>query len=691
MDAFVSAPTPLKVFGRGHYACTRCKASKIKCSGEKPACANCKLVDKGHLCHYPLRDRKIVIMESDLNKLQAQLKHMEEMLKLQGPSVTPGSPPDPWPTIQSRDHVPDLPADSYLLADAENDFVPYKLLMLCAHHLPPQFYSVKLINAVCQTYSLEFYLVDGEQIDALVAEIYGFFAASNLLEKSHPATLPPMSPVPLCHFFSLLAFAEQLLNLSLDPLSLSVLVQSPAKKVPGKDFFSIATKLFHLSYEQPSIQFIQSLVILGLFACNLNRYNTVYNFFGVALRSAVANGYHRRMEPPVNLGAEELERHKVYEEKTKRLWWSIFVVDNIWAARMNMPVHIDYTDTDVALPTEGPVIRLKDTYDAESLECNVHLVKYLAKFNKLIYGPNVRTMSVNYITTDSMNQKLLVKNILLCIDDIVLQYEEVTLSPQKKKNMLLLPDRNLANLFLRYNQLIILVVEPLFSLIFDESSAANIEDIDAVFLAISRGVAAATRTVLIFLKLYEYNKLFVLGFWDSRHLFSALMILILASVVGCDSDNCTKAVALLTYMAENNNINAKNYLHKVEVVHGYLNEMPELSLNLDWSCRISDTIAQKAETFKAEQHDVFFNPFAEIGNTLPALFKNLSRNQSVTLLHDELGFHSFSRHTREKLLIISKSIQSWDNYSGLPIHLSGTARCPPMLAPNSIRSGNQSM
>ncbi|KAM9906288.1 hypothetical protein OXX79_001649, partial [Metschnikowia pulcherrima] len=382
MDAFVSAPTPLKVFGRGHYACTRCKASKIKCSGEKPACANCKSVDKGHLCHYPSRDRKIVIMESDLNKLQAQLKHMEEMLKLQGPSVTPGSPPDPWPTIQSRDHVPDLPVDSYLLADAENDFVPYKLLMLCAHHLPPQFYSVKLINAVCQTYSSEFYLVDGEQIDALVAEIYGFFAASNLLEKSHPATLPPMSPVPLCHFFSLLAFAEQLLNSSSDPLSLSVLVQSPAKKVPGKDFFSIATKLFHLSYEQPSIQFIQSSVILGLFACNLNRYNTVYNFFGVALRSAVANGYHRRMEPPVNLGAEELERHKVYEEKTKRLWWSIFVVDNIWAARMNMPVHIDYTDTDVALPTEGPVIRLKDTYDAESLECNVHLVKYLAKFNK---------------------------------------------------------------------------------------------------------------------------------------------------------------------------------------------------------------------------------------------------------------------------------------------------------------------
>ncbi|GEQ69596.1 hypothetical protein JCM33374_g3268 [Metschnikowia sp. JCM 33374] len=610
-----ASPTPLKVFGRVHYACTRCKSSKIKCSGEKPACSNCKSVDKGHLCHYPSRDRKIVIMESDLQKLQAQVKHMDEMLKLQGPSSTPASSPaDSWPVIQSREHLSDLAADSYLLADSENDFIPYKLLLLCAHHLPPQFYSIRLISLVCHTYSSEFYLVEGDQIDGIIAEIYGYFASVNLLDKSPPASLPPISPVPLCHFFSLLAFAEQLMNATSDPLSLSVLVSNTARKIPGKEFFSIATKLFHLSYEQPDIRFIQSSVILGLFACNLNRYNTVYNFFGVALRSAVANGYHRRMEPPLHLPPEQLAQHQIFEEKTKRLWWTIFVVDVIWAARMNMPVHIDYTDTDVALPTEGTVIRLNDAYDPEILECNVHLVKYMAKFNKLIYGPNVRTMSVNYITTDSMNQKLLVKNILSCIDDIVVQYEEVTLLPHKKENILSSTDRKLANLFLRYNQLIILVVEPLFSLIFDESSAAHIEDVGSVLSAISRGVAAATRTVSIFMKLYEYNKLFVLGFWDGRHLFSALMIMILASVSGCDIKNCSAAVALLTYMAENHNINAKNYLQKAEVVHGYLNEMPDVPFKLDWNCKISDIIIQKDETFNAPDNGVFYNPFIEYEN-----------------------------------------------------------------------------
>lgn len=672
-----ASPKPLKVFGRGHYACTRCKASKIKCLGEKPACANCKLVDKGSLCIYPTRDRKIVIMESDLQNLRAQVAHLEATLKRQGPSVTPTASPGEQQVgvVQSRHDA----TEQYLLADAENDFIPYKLMVRCAHSLPPQFYAMKLIGVVCQTYSLEFYLVEADVVEAQVAEIYGYFARAGLLERSHPSPLPPMSPVCLCHFFALLAFAEQLLNQALDPFSLSAHVTGrPPRQVPGHDFFLLATQLFHLSYEQPDLRFIQSSVILGLFACNLNRYNTVYNFFGVALRSAVANGYHRRMEPPAHLDAAQSLRLKVYEEKTKRLWWTIFVVDVIWAARMNMPVHIDYTDTDVALPTEGPEVYLRDTHDAEALECNVHLVKYMAKFNKLIYGPNVRTMSVNYITSDSMNQKLLVKNILLCLDSLVGQYEEVTLLPHKKKSIFLLPDRNLANLFLRYNQLVILVAEPLFCLVFDDARAALLEDPQGVLDALSQAVAAASRTVLIFVKLYEYNKLFVLGFWDCRHLFCALMVLVLASVIGCDVDACPKAVALLTYMAENNNINAKNYLQQVDVVHGYLSDMADLPFNLDCTARISDCVVQKDESFRPEEHGVFFNPFVEYDLHPPVLFRNLTLAAPSGLLHEQLGLHHLSPQTRTRLLVMAKSIQTWAHYSGLPIHLSGTTRRPPV-------------
>lgn len=68
---------PLKVYGRTHYACTRCKLSKVKCSGEKPACSNCKALNKGDACVYPSKDRKIVIMESDLKKLHQKIEYLE--------------------------------------------------------------------------------------------------------------------------------------------------------------------------------------------------------------------------------------------------------------------------------------------------------------------------------------------------------------------------------------------------------------------------------------------------------------------------------------------------------------------------------------------------------------------------------------------------------------------------------------
>lgn len=642
-------PKPLKVFGRTHYACTRCKLLKIKCLGEKPACANCKLVNKEDNCVYPVRDRKIVIMELDLNKLHERVRHLEDLVKNQG--THPASIPHSESLVQHRVfNVGTAVPESYLLPDIENEYVPHTLLMLCGHQLPEQDYAWNLIELVCQTYSSEFYLIDIDELRPLVTRIYNYFTVTDI-RSAHGDILKQIPAIELCYFFVILAFGEQMRNSTLEPLPpLIAAVTGGLRSLPGVDYYSTASKLFHLTHEEIGLHFIQLAVLIALFACNLNRYNTAYNFFGVAVRLSVANGFHRNM--PGQL-----------DGRTRRLWWSIFVIDTVWAAKMNMPVHIDYADTDAALPNE--LARdLGDGFDTRVLESNVHLTKYVAKFIRLIYGPNIRTFSMNYINTEQFNQKLLIRNVLRLLADIVELFETATLEPYKTENLVLLPNRNIANLFLRYNQLVILVTKPLLSVVFNRAGSANIENNSDVVEAINRGIAAAARTVTILLKLYEHNKLFVLGFWDSQHLFSALFVLIMLSVASIPYKHLNRATALLKYMADNNNINAQNSMSKLEQVNGFLSQLPEVNIYLNLNSNISNYVVKRST-----KSNEFFNPFVDSDIDTPVIANSPALNMP---LFDRFGLSSYSENSQVVLSAMIKTIQSWDNYRGLPIQIYGT-------------------
>lgn len=665
-------PTPLKVFGRSHYACTRCKLSKIKCSGEKPACANCKAVNKGASCQYPARDRKIMIMELDLNTLHARVQHLEELVRTQGPA------PATRNELMVQNRVLKLHAnESYLLSDKENDHIPYRLLLLCADQLPEEQYAWRLLDLVCKTYLLEFYLVDADALPQLVEGIYKFFRSADLPHAGLSTVLELVPPVQLCYLFVILGFGEQMFNNTLEKLPPSIAeVTGPSTRIPGLEFYTTATQLFNLAHEEIDVQFIQSAVLLGLFACNLNRYNTVYNYFGVALRLAVASGFHRQMETPTNMSELQLAQYRVREEKTKRLWWSIYVIDVVWAAKMNMPVHIDYTDTDVALPNESPILNLDDGFSTEMLASNVQLVKYVAKFNMLIYGPNIRTFLMNYINTEKFNQALLVKNILCSLSDIIGLFEASILLPYKNVSIVLLTNRNLANLCFRYNQLVILVVEPLLSLVYKESTACNIEDNMAVASAIAKGVMAAARTVRISMKIYEHNKLFVLGFWDSQHLFTATLVLIGAEIAGCPGLNYdyNRAIALLKYMADSDNINARNAMQKLEQVRTFLRNMPEVRVDLNLSAEISTYVTKRTPPLGGTAAlDEFYNPFSDPLLDELRLFENVAPEKPGSL-YDIFGFTGFSKLSQSTLTEMAMTMQSWDNFRGLPIHIYGTGR-----------------
>lgn len=630
-----------------------------------------------------------MIMELDLNKLQARVEHLEELIRTQGPSTGPHSPVLKTESMVQQRVLRLLAQESYLLPDTKNEIIPYRLLLLCADQLPEENYAWRLLDLVCKTYSSEFYLVDADDLAPLVAEIYRFFNTTDLQNVVSMDVLHAVLPVSLCYFYVMLAFGEQLYNNTLERLPSSIAeVTGGVRKIPGLHYYTTATKLFNVAHEEIDVRFIQSSILLGLFACNLNRYNTVYNYFGVALRSAVANGYHRQMETPPHLNPEQLRKHRIVEEKTKRLWWSIYIVDVIWAAKMNMPVHIDYTDTDVSLPNESPILDLNDGFDTESLGSNVQLVKYVAKFNRLIYGPNTRTFSMNYINTEKFNQSVLVKNVLASLCDIIDQFETSILLPYKSVSIVLLTNRNLANLCLRYNQLVILVIEPLLSLVFKKSTAANIEDNKVVAQAIGKGVMAAARTVRILLKIYEHNKLFVLGYWDSQHLLTAILVLITASIAGLkelDYDY-NKAIALLKYMADSDNINARNGMKKLEQFQTYLLKIPEVTIKLNLTADISHYVIKRTPPLGGTAAlNEFFNPFSEEFIQSIDLMRNV-RPEQKGLLYDIFGFSGYSEQSQAVLQAMAVTLESWDNFRGLPIHVYGTGRSNTQLLLSHVAS-----
>lgn len=647
-------PNLIKISGRTHYACTRCKVSKIRCLGEKPACSNCKQVKKEDQCTYPPRDRKIVIMESDLNELYLQILLLEKQLESNSPVAASDISVEKPSTLNSKNGQ-----DSPIPNGDFSNMLLNQLPQWCWDQIPDRNKAWELISLVTRTYSAEMFIVDYNDLQARIDNIYAFFP--NYKTSQDDLNSRPCL-IDLCYFFAILAFGQQIQNSN-------VISESADEIVPGLQFYSLACRLFHIDCEHVHFTYIQSSILLGLISCNLNRYNTTYNYFGVAVSSAVSNGYHRQISLPAFKDDESRREFLVIAEKKKRLWWTIFFIDVIWAARMNMPAHMDFTDTDVPLPSEMPY-DLHDQFDTVSLDSNVQLIKYVAKFNKLIYGPSLRTFSVNYINTDKFNQDRLVQTIVSSIEELTTCFEQPFLLQTKRQSIVTHQNRNLANIFSRFNQLIILVVEPLLSVVFDPNSAALVERNEDVFRAIVKGITAAYTTVNMLYKLFEHDKLFLFGFWDSQHLFSAFTLLVLVLIAGFPYKDHNKVVALLKHMAQHKNISSKRFLERIESINVFLDAIPEVNLRFDMNADINQFVKPNASSKEVSE---FYNPYCDEN-----LFSEESRRffdlRPTGLLYEHFGFSAFSQESQKTLWEVSRSIQKWSNYSGLPIPISGTTR-----------------
>lgn len=538
-------PRPLKVYGRSHYACSRCKLAKTRCLGERPLCSNCVLVNKADQCVYPSRDRKVVIMELELDNLHRQVQRLKSQVAA-APAASDLWPYDP-------------------IEDVNGSHLRQALVATLRNLLPSEpTEAARLVERAYHAYAREFYLVRLSLIAAMLDHVYHVIDSDTTAYTPPPPLYPAPSTTPMspwrqfqqisAYVLALVAFG-QILD-SEDPVE--------HNRYPGSQCYLLAEELLRVNNEHTTFVHIQTALVLGLYAANLNRFNTCYNLIGIALRLAVALNLHRHRElPPSATFSDQAEA-----ERAKRLWWLVFVLDTIWLTKT---VHFQYTDTDVDLPLDNAISLKGDSFDTGLLEDNVHLAKHIAKISRLIYGPNIRTFSVNYINLAEFNQKQLLLHILNLFDTMQTDFEECHLWLRKRHHILEGGARAEANLFLRYHQALIILCKPIFPLLHEPLLQSLIEENRLRIEMLSQKcVAAAIATIEIITTIRSQNFLFKLGFWEAQYVFMAMVMIIVAHTRNIQIPLFALGMLLLRHMAHHGNINAIVCLKRLDQMLGIL-------------------------------------------------------------------------------------------------------------------------
>jgi len=334
--------------------------------------------------------------------------------------------------------------------------------------LPEKENSFFLVKKAIKLIGHEYYLFDSPKF---LIEI----------EENYSTGLKTNNPSWMCYFLLTLAIGQQYLNETL------------TIEVPGINYYKVGMKIFQGDFEVPTIELIQTLLLIAFYQQGLNRSNTSSCYYGLAIRAALLLGLHRKSKL-TNL---------VEREKRRRLWWTCYIMDSIWAAKLGQPIHVEFDDITVEL---DPITELNDGFNNEVLKYNSKLAMIIADIMKTIYKPT----SIKRVS-DLLKSLSQLSNFQQSL-------------PPTLKGLIITPnDRTSANLYLRLNQIVIITIRPLILSIF--SGQQNIKNTPEINQATKKCISAACSNISILEELRKTGLFSNFGFWDARYLFSSLLVL----------------------------------------------------------------------------------------------------------------------------------------------------------------------
>ncbi|KAK7725468.1 hypothetical protein SLS63_008071 [Diaporthe eres] len=188
----------------------------------------------------------------------------------------------------------------------------------------------------------------------------------------------------LSRFFALLALGELWLKKA------GAIVDGE-KTVPGTSHFLQAVSLFQEQFEEPSIEYIETLLAMCFYCFALNRTSTAFVYAGLALRLSQTMGLHRNITYESSVSGTEVENRR-------RVWWTVYVFDGLISSRLGHPMISDgYIDAPLPSQDNLPAADKDDFFDPMQLIANIRLCRITGSILSLIYGAPSQRHAENFI------------------------------------------------------------------------------------------------------------------------------------------------------------------------------------------------------------------------------------------------------------------------------------------------------
>ncbi|KAL2856795.1 fungal-specific transcription factor domain-containing protein [Aspergillus pseudodeflectus] len=554
---------------RSSTACYRCYKRKVKCSREKP-CRSCRLANRD--CQYPVRDRNVTVSESYLRSLEARVAQGRSVEQPPHPPLTPvegslesrAEIPAQSVGVQLSDPLVEDPTSEVFVSGLKRLRSPTTLLGVADFSNQIAIASGPVLEGLqVQRQAYDYYQLDHDTSSTpcsfklppypyalLLYERFAIFVGHDWhwfrkqtfrrrldLTYKDPRAKELKDRIWLCRLLIVFALGESYNSESAPEVRLgrgdenthggadtgSDEGEGIGRRVPGTEFFEQALTLLQVRHEDPSIDQVEALNLAAFYSYSLNRKKAAYMYAGLSFRMACILKLHKPSLP----STPALEA-----EHRKRIWWTTYCIDRMTSTELGLPPALQVNRVEQSYPDDSALLHPSDRaefYDAETHTTQVQLAFIHADIcenMKSIRKGDTMDVDVGDLTRPILQRLEEVRAGL----PVHMSFDVEDGMPPAMKGM---PDRSLASLYQRYHQCFVLLLRPLFLkqisyLLAGDTIKAYQEDLR--FLT-NTCLRAARTNLKIITDLRSCDRMTRFGFWESLHLFSALMILSLATSV----------------------------------------------------------------------------------------------------------------------------------------------------------------
>ncbi|KAK7209495.1 hypothetical protein V2G26_016673 [Clonostachys chloroleuca] len=387
-----------------------------------------------------------------------------------------------------------------------------------------------------------------ETAERFVGNEYHMFLRKTFLHQFDQVYKPGTSkdPVWLCGLFAILALGELYSNIPM-------CTHHSQADIPGIGFFLRALDLFEDLYEEPTVSYIETVLLLSYYSHALNRSNSAYIFTGLAVRLSMTLGLHREL--PAQLASPFEHEHR------RRVWWTVYAFDRLCSLKLGHPTMIRDEDISVNLPSHNNLSsdELEDLPNPKQILSSISMARIAGSILQDLYQPRSRFAILPNV------QKILaqLKDFIQSLPD------ELSLT---KIASTACPGRALASLHVHCNHCIVLTTRPVFFQHFQ--SQATLPHVrtshgpcsTAVLALADACVSAATTCYKLLRRLWVDGQIVTLGGFDSQYLFSAAIILAMSHSLKPTNSSRTLlegSSSMLRIMGTSGNISARGYYEQL--------------------------------------------------------------------------------------------------------------------------------